>query len=179
MDLNAKIDEILEKYSNSGVVTTSGMASQVGSPSAEVLLTGGTKKRKKMDKSDAQGIITTVNGKKLKLTGLSDKEKDEYLFGDTKIEKALSYADMMIEYLEAHLSPELEDDEGTLEKCDKPASKLIKNKEGVWRRVRGRPVFICKDGTIHAGPKVFVGKKAATLRDELRAEKKKKAKTGK
>lgn len=183
MDCINKINDLLEKYEASGVISTSDLSSQLGEPSAEVLLTGGIGKKKKnkkfIMKADAEGLVTTVNGKKLKLTGLTDKEKDEYLFGDTKIEKAVSYADMMIEYIEAHTSLELENDDGSLEKCDKPASKLIKNKEGVWRRIRGRPVFICKDGTIHAGPKIFIGKKAATLRDELRAEKKKSTKTGK
>lgn len=183
MDLLAKVDELLKTYAAAGVSTTAGMSSQVGSPSAEVLLTDGLstkKKRKKMSKGksvhkapedDASGIITTINGKKLKITGLSDKEKDEYLFGDTKIEKAISYTDMVIEYLSAHQAPELsEEDDGTLEKAEKKASKLVNGKKGVWRRVGGRPCFIGEDGIIHAGPKVFVGKKVATLRDELRAE---------
>jgi len=184
MDLLAKVDELLKTYSAAGVSTTAGMAGQVGSPSAEVLLTDGlsAKKRKKIMKSkkvhpapedDATGIITTVDGKKVKVTGLSDKEKDKYLFGDTKIEKAVSYTDMVLEYLSAHQSPELDDDDGSLEKCDMESSKLIKGKKGVWRRLGGRPCFICKDGVIHAGPKSFVGKKAASLRDELRAERKK------
>jgi len=174
-------DDRLTKNSG-GVTTTAGFSSEVGSPSAEVLLTNGVgRKRKKLGKGDAAGIITTIDGKKIKLTGLSQKEKDEYLFGDTKIEKALDYLDMVTEYMESLKSPNLEDDDGSLEKCDMATSALIKGKKGVWRRISGRPCFICGDGTIHAGPKVFVGKKAATLRDQLRSEKSstKKAKTGK
>lgn len=188
MDLLTKVDELYKAYAEAGPATSSGMASQVGSPSAEVLLTDGVsekKKRKKMAKGkkvhpapddDASGIVTTINGKKLKLTGLSDKEKDEYLFGDTKIEKALSYADMVIEYISAHNAPDLETDDGSLEKAEKKPSKLVNGKKGVWRRVGGRPCFIGEDGVIHAGPKPFIGKKVATLRDDLRAEKKAKGK---
>lgn len=180
MDLIKKIDDLLIKYSNAGISSSSGLSSQLGGTSSAVLLTGGVEsKKKKIKKSDSAGIITTINGKKLKMTGLTEKEKDEYLFGDTKIEKAINYIDMVSEYVEAHQSPNLEDDDGSLEKCDMPASKLIKGKMGVWRRISGRPCFICKDGTIHAGPKAFVGRKAATLRDDLRAEKKKSTKSGK
>lgn len=169
-----------------GVTTTSSMASQLGTASAKVILTDGIsekKKRKKLEKKtkaevlrapddDTSGVITTINGKRLKLTGLSDKEKDKYLFGDTEVRKAASYVDIVSEYLEAISSPELEDDfEGSLMKCDlSKTSKLIKGKNGVWRRIKGKACFICPDGVIHAGPKAFVGKKVATLRDELRAE---------
>lgn len=167
----------LQKYIGSGVSTTGGFSNAVGPESAAVLLTDGTKKRKKLKKSDASGIQTTINGKKLKMTGLTNKEKDEYLFGDVAIEKSLDYVDGVIEYLEALSSPDLLEDTTSLEKCDlTKTSKLIKGKQGMWRRIKGRPCFICEDGTIHAGPKAFVGKKAATLRDELRAERKKSSK---
>ena len=168
----------LEKYSNAGVTSTDGMSGQLGPSSAEVMLTDGLKRRKKhkgssMEKSDAEGIITTIDGKKIKLTGLTNQQKDEYLFGSGTIKKALDDSDVLIEYLSSLSSPEIEDDfEDSLEKCDlTKTSKLIKNKTGAWRRVAGRPCFICPDGMIHAGPKVFVGKKAATLRDELRSDK--------
>lgn len=166
------LDHIIEKYTSGGVSSVGSMSSQLGESSAAVLLTGSTGKKKKIKKSDALGIITTINGKKLKMTGLTEKEKDEYLFGDTKIEKAINYVDAVTEYIAAHSAPNLEEDDGSLEKCDMPASKLIKGKMGVWRRISGRPCFICKDGTIHAGPKAFVGKKASTLRDDLRSERK-------
>jgi hypothetical protein len=166
----------LVKYSDAGVTSTSGMSGAFGS-SSDVMLTGGLKRRKKkstgkVEKSDAEGLITTVDGKKAKLTGLSDKEKDEYLFGRKSIQKAISTTDELIEYLEALHSPEIEEDfENILLKCDlSKTSKLIKSKSGVWRRIAGRPCFICEDGTIHAGPKKFMGKKAATLRDNLRSE---------
>lgn len=176
-DYLSLVDELIEKYSIGGVSTGGSMTSQVGTNSAAVLLTGGTGKKKKLKKSDALGIITTINGKKLKMTGLTDKEKDEYLFGDTKIEKAIDYVDMVTEYVEAFKAPDFEEDDASLEKCDlSKTSKLIKGKQGVWRRIKGRPCFICKDGMIHAGPKAFVGKKAATLRDELRSERKKASK---
>ena len=69
-----------ENYSDAGVTSSSGMASQLGSPSAEVILTDGVagktkKKLKKFDFEDSKGLITTINGKKLKLTGLTDKER--------------------------------------------------------------------------------------------------------
>ncbi len=181
-----KGSSVAKGYGSAGVSSTAGFSSDVGASSAAVLLTdgiGGKKKKKKEKfitdtvilKSDAEGIITTINGAPLKITGLSEGEKDEYLFGGAPIKKALGTADEMIEYLSAFGAPTLEDDvDEALEKCAGEASKLIKNKEGVWRRVGGRPVFICKeDGTIHAGPKAFVGKKAATLRDDLRSERKK------
>jgi len=172
----------MNKHSEGGVSTTSSMSSQMGSPSAEVMLTGGLKSRKrKLKKADAAGIITTIDGKKLKLTGLTEKEKDEYIFGDTKIEKALNYVDYITEVIEAITAPELEEDFGdNLEKCDlSKTSKMIKNKEGSWRRIAGRPCFICGDGMIHAGPQAFIGKKAATLRDDLRSERKKSKKAKK
>jgi len=162
----------LEKYSDGGVTSTSGMSGAFGA-SSEVMLTGGIKQRKrKVQKSDAVGIETTINGKKAKLTGLSDKEKDEYLFGRKNIKKSLEAADELIELLGSFSAPEIEDDfEDTLEKCDlAKTSKLIKGKAGVWRRIAGRPCFICQDGMIHAGPKKFMGKKAATLRDDLRSD---------
>ena len=171
-------------YSEGGATTAAGMSGQLGSPSAEVMLTGGLKRRKKVEKAetteDDMGIITTINGQKLKLTGLTDKEKDQYLYGDTKIEKELSYANYLIEGIEALTAPELEDNfENRLEKCDlSKTSHMIKNKSGTWRRVAGRPCFICDDGMIHAGPQAFIGKKVATLRDDLRSERKKGAKKG-
>ena len=176
IDSHIQSMESMNKHSEGGVSTTSGMSDQMGSPSSEVMLTGGLKRRKRrIEKSDAAGIITTIDGKKLKLTGLTDKEKNEYIFGDTKIEKSLSYIDYMAEVLEAKLAPEIEDDfENKLEKCDlSKTSKMIKNKSGMWRRIAGRPCFICDEGMIHAGPQAFIGKKAATLRDDLRSERKK------
>lgn len=85
--------------------------------------------------------------------------------------------DKLIEYIEAFQSPELDDTiYEELEKCHGVASKLIKDKAGAWRRINGAPVFICKDGTIHAGPRVFIGKNVKTLADDLKVERKKKGK---
>ena len=91
-----------ESYTDAGVIGTSNFSSQVGSPSAEVLLTDGIKRKKKhkISKEDAEGLITTSNGKKIKLTGLSEKEKDEYLFGSANLKKAISHLDVLINYLE-------------------------------------------------------------------------------
>ena len=191
---------LLEKtYSEAGVTSTSGFSDQMGSPSAEVLLTDGVNGKKKKKKFltdrnikkaamnlpvadapdvDAEGIKTTANGKKIKVTGLTDKQKDQYLFG---LKEVKDKVDGLVRLLAKINAPEIEDEEDiektlgeleTLEKCDYNKTFLIKGKIGAWRRVGGRPVFICKEGVIHAGPKPFIGKKVATLRDELRAEKK-------
>lgn len=176
-------DESVEK-NNGGVTSIASLRQDLGTNSAETILTSGTSDEKKKkfitDRTvrltkgkEPAGIIHRINGKPLKITGLSEKEKNEYLYGDTKIEKMVSQAGMIAEYLEALSAPEIEDDlEQVLEKCDKSKSFLIKGKIGKWRRVSGAPVFICKDGTIHAGPRHFVGKNVNTLRDDLRAEKK-------
>lgn len=106
-----KFQELLEEareslvkgaYTQGGVASVSDFSGQVGSPSSEVLLTGDAKKKKRLDKKMKQeypvppvhaapdvkteGIKTTTNGKRLPVTGLSSKEKDEYLFGDTEID---------------------------------------------------------------------------------------------
>jgi hypothetical protein len=187
-----KAEALLEKaYSNAGPVsikgTDSSFSGQLDTPSAEVMLTEGKKKKKFITdqtlekvaptpKVKVEGITTAVDGKKLKITGLSDKEKDEYLFGKPdprqKMAKINESADELIELLSAYNAPEV-DFEEDLVKCDAKGSKLIKEKKGVWRRVGGRPCFICKDGVIHAGPKPFVGKKVSNLKSELKAERKK------
>jgi hypothetical protein len=83
--------------------------------------------------------------------------------------------DILTEYMTALQAPEIEDDfEDILEKCTIPPSVMIKAKMGVWRRINGRTCFIGDCGHIKAGPKHFMGKKAKTLADELRAERVKK-----
>jgi len=91
--------EVLAKaaYTEGGVGSVAGFADQVGSPSAEVLLTDKKKKKDRLTKAvkpapdvkdpKTEGIKTTSNGKRIPVTGLSAKKKDEYLFGDTKIDK--------------------------------------------------------------------------------------------
>ena len=166
-----------DAYTQAGASSTASFSDQVGSPSAEVLLTDGYKKKKKLKKSvadapdfDVEGITTTINGKRLKVTGFSPKKEDEYLFGDTKIEKVDEFTIAEAnEILDILLAPEVDDSED-LSKCDVEGSALIKGKKGKWRRIAGRPCYICKEGVIHAGPKNFIGKKAASLRDELRRD---------
>lgn len=104
-----KLDEIIAKASN-GIVSTAGFKAAQDSPSsAAVFLTGGiepAKKKKKIEKSEAEGLITTVDGKKLKLTGLTDKEKDEYLFGRAELKKANEALDNIINRLSQNGSSE-------------------------------------------------------------------------
>ncbi|MCW4027026.1 MAG: hypothetical protein NWE76_06055 [Candidatus Bathyarchaeota archaeon] len=102
------------------------------------------------------------------------KKKEE---GQSLFPNLIKRLNVLIEVMEAMQAPELSDDPETeLLKCDVKKSDIISNKMGSWRRINGVPCFICKEGVIHAGPKVFIGKKVATLRDELRAERKKKKK---
>jgi len=79
-------------YSSGGSSATAGMTEQLGSPAAEVVLTNaGPKKKKRIEKNvpppppvpdaNVQGIKTTTNGKRLKVTGLSPKDTDAYTFG--------------------------------------------------------------------------------------------------
>lgn len=93
-----------EAYSDAGVTSSSGFSDQLGSPSSEVMLTDGVssnkkKKLKKFDFKDAEGLVTTINGKKLKLTGLTDKEKDEYLFGSAKLKENLTKLEKSLDRL--------------------------------------------------------------------------------
>jgi len=78
-------------YSSGGTSSTAGMAVQLGSPAADVILTDAGPKKKRLEKevpppppvpdSNVQGIKTTANGKRLKVTGLSPKDTDAYTFG--------------------------------------------------------------------------------------------------
>ena len=91
--------EVLAKavYTEAGVTSIAGFSDQVGSPSAEVLLTDKKKKKDRLTKAvkpapdvkdpKTTGIKTTSNGKRIPITGLSANQKDEYLYGDTKIDK--------------------------------------------------------------------------------------------
>ena len=194
------LKEKLGMAKSEGAVSSAGFSADLGGASADTMLTGGVKRpRKKKPRlggelvikskgegleKKASGIKHRVDGKSLKTTGLSDKEKDEYLFGEPstvgrrvpgvkRLAKATENLEKLSEYLEYLTAPDIEEDfEDKLEKCTAKSSALIKNKMGVWRRIGGRPCFICEDGVIHAGPKPFLHKKAATLRDELRADKK-------
>lgn len=113
-DLMVSVDACLESlttqklakdaYANSGVTGTASFAGQLGPTSAAVLLTDG--KKKKIKKSDAAGLEgATVDGKKLKITGLSEKEKDEYLFGSAKLKKVIDDLDRVISALEGMNRP--------------------------------------------------------------------------
>ena len=79
-----------DAYSSGGVGSTAGMAAQLGTPSAEVVLTdAGPKKKKRLEKktpppvpdSNVQGIKTTSNGKRIQVTGLTPEATDAYIYG--------------------------------------------------------------------------------------------------
>lgn len=92
--------EILAKYSEGGVASTSSMTGQLGDTSATVLMTDGVKRRKKdklakrsnvkpapdVPDQKVKGIKTTSSGKRIPVVGLSAEGEDEYLYGDTVIE---------------------------------------------------------------------------------------------
>ena len=123
-------------------VTSAGYADQLGSPSAEVQLTDGMKRRK----------------------------KGSYQ-GEPVIKSLHDQADSLVEIFASYSAPELEQDvTETLEKAATAHTHVISGRKGVWRRVAGRKCFICDEGKVRVGPQSFIGKSVSTLADELRAE---------
>lgn len=91
---------ILAKYSEGGVASAASMSGQLSDTSSMVLMTDGVKRRKKdkiakrsnvksapdVPDQKVKGIKTTSSGKRIPVVGLSAKDEDEYLYGDTTIE---------------------------------------------------------------------------------------------
>lgn len=123
-------------------VSTADFSAQVGSPSSEVLLTDGLKRKKKGS------------------------------FQDEPVVKSLhAQVDSLVEFFSSFSAPELEHDvTETLEKAAKSHTHTIGGRNGVWRRVAGRKCFICDEGKVRVGPPSFIDKSVHSLADELRAE---------
>jgi hypothetical protein len=123
-------------------VSTADFTDQVGSPSSEVLLTDGMKRRK----------------------------KGSYQ-GEPVVKSLHAQVDSLTEIFTSFPVLDIESDVAeTLEKAASSPTHSIGGRNGVWRRVAGRKCFICDEGKVRVGPPSFIDKSVHSLADELRAE---------